>query len=767
MMHRRTALGTALAFVLPGLAALGACKAKSEQAPASAERTSQLESAAGGGSVAPAAPAAIVAESAPAELADAIKSGKVDYEIAPKDEDASESRAPRRKQAASAEQPGRAWFPETFLFEPLIVTDDGGRAQISARVPDRLTTWRVLALAHSRAGGQAGAVTSFLGTLPAYVDPIVPKRLIAGDSVRIPLQLVNTTDQPITAPLSIEATGVQVKAETRTVTVPARGSRLEYAQLTATGGGAASLRVTFGATDAVVRTFEITPAGRRVETTRTGTLGQPRELPMPGLAGAVPATDRARLQVMPGALAILRTELGVCTARSGLAEDAYALLLAGRAPALLTALGDRAEPEVMRELALVAGQRVLKRSRTLDVASATLIAEAALAHPQNALLERLAARAGETLMRAQLPDGTFAVRSGATLQHVLVTTAEAVRALSAAAGSPEAAQRAQAARVRAGGAFARSLALIDDPYTAAAILVSGAITGPDAERLRERVRGALVRNETGAHLPVPEGAVRGDGATPSQLEATALAALALADDTKAPLADLGTTLLGSYSPAGGWGDGRTNLLALRAVLELFKKPIPAGVQLQLFVGDRQLASGTLTADKLREVLVLEAQAPGLASEGRWRIVAEPAVPGLAFALTLSTYVPWQPTPARGLELRTPAAVRATVGKPVKVPLTAVAPSGQPLTLRYPLPAGVQADREALEALRAAGTLASFTADDAAVELTFDPLEPGQILTLELSLIPTLAGTLHAGASTLTATALGERHEAAPATWTIQ
>lgn len=757
MLPRRTAL----AFVLPGLAALGACKAKSEQAPASEERRSQLERAAGSGSVAPAAPAVMAPEPESAPKTD----GYASYEVAPAE--GKDEALGKGKRAAPAEQPGRAWFPETFLFEPLVVTDDAGHAQISARVPDRLTTWRVLALAHSRAGGQAGATTSFLGTLPAYVDPIVPKRLIAGDSVRVPLQFVNTTDQPITAPLALEATGVQVTATPKALTVPAGGSRLEHVQVTATTSGAASLRVTFGATDAVVRTLEIMPAGRRVELIRTGTLGQPRELTLPGLAGATPATDRVRLQVMPGALALLRTELGVCTARAGLAEDAYALLLAGRAPALLTALGDRADDEALRELALVASQRVLRRARRLDVVSATLIAEAALAHPQNAVLERLAARAGDTLMRAQLPDGTFAVRSGATLQHVLVTTAEAVRALTATASTPDAAQRAQAARVRAGGAFARSLALIDDPYTAAAILVSGAITDADAERLRERVRGALVRDEAGAHLPVPEGAVRGDGAAPSPLEATALAALALAGDAKAPLADLGTTLLGSYSPAGGWGDGRTNLLALRAVLALFDKPIPAGVRLSLFSGDRQVTSGTLTADKLREALVLEAPAPGLASEGRWRIVAEPAVPGLAYALTLSTYVPWQPSPPRGLELRAPATVRAAVGKPVKVALTAVAPSGQPLTLRYPLPAGVQPDRAALEALRDAGAIASFTADDAAVELALGELEPGQLVALELALVPTLAGTLHAQASSLTATALGERHEAAPATWTVQ
>ncbi|MFP2903118.1 alpha-2-macroglobulin family protein [Corallococcus sp. 4LFB] len=71
----------------------------------------------------------------------------------------------------AAAAPTRAWFPETFLFEPLVVTDANGQATVPVRVPDRLTQWRVLALAHSRSGAQAGAVTSFAGTLPTYVDP--------------------------------------------------------------------------------------------------------------------------------------------------------------------------------------------------------------------------------------------------------------------------------------------------------------------------------------------------------------------------------------------------------------------------------------------------------------------------------------------------------------------------------------------------------------------------------------------------------------------
>ena len=80
------------------------------------------------------------------------------------------------------------------------------------KVPDRLTTWRVLALAHSRQGGQAGAVTSFLGTLPTYVDPVVPAFLLAGDEVRLPVQVVNTTDAEVASPLALDAANATVSS---------------------------------------------------------------------------------------------------------------------------------------------------------------------------------------------------------------------------------------------------------------------------------------------------------------------------------------------------------------------------------------------------------------------------------------------------------------------------------------------------------------------------------------------------------------------------
>ena len=680
---------------------------------------------------------------------------------------------------ASGETATRAWFPETFLFEPLVVTDEHGDATVPVRVPDRLTTWRVLALAHSRTGAQGGTVTSFAGTLPAYFEPIVPKTLVVGDVVRVPIQLVNTTSSPITAALSVAASGPGAKltAGGGTRTIPAEGSLVEYATLEVTHAGTVKLEVRLGDTDAIVRAIDVVPAGRAVSTARSGTLAAPRTLTTDPTPGADPGTDAVRLLAFPGALSLLRSELGVSTSRSGVADDAYALLLAGKATALLAALGDKADPAALRELTILTSQRVIRDGRTLDVATAALLAEAALAHPQNPVLGRLGERAVAFLQQHQRPDGTFDGGDGWTLQRLLVATADATRATASATDTPEHRQRAEAIATRASGAFERNLDRIDDPYTAAAILASGAVTsGPIADKLRARVRGAVQAGPSadGAKiLAVGEGVVRADGVAPNVAEATAMAVLALSADArsaattdKAALADLGATLLGSYSPERGWGDGRANLACMRAVLVLFKDPVPADVKITLAMDGKPVVEGVLSRERLRDVLVLEAPAAGLAAAHTWTIAAEPPVPGLGYALALKSWVPWEKEPVHGgLELALPATVEGTVGIPAEIAITAIAPAAAPLHIQESLPAGVQVDTPSLDALVAAGTITRYEAADGKVDLYIGALVLGQTFSAKLRVIPTLAGKLHAPASELDGA--GAEVHVPPTTWTIK
>jgi hypothetical protein len=670
-----------------------------------------------------------------------------------------------------AESSTRAWFPETFLFEPLVVTDASGAATVPVRVPDRLTTWRILALGHSRTGAQGGAVTSFLSTLPTYVDLVVPESLQRGDRVRLPVQLVNTTDKPVPTALTVDVDGATVKAPAGARTIPAQGSLVEYVELTADRPGTIALKVGLRGGDAVVRTIEVLPTGMPVERIRSGTLAAPRTLMIAGQAGADPATDHVRLQAFPGALAILRSELTVCTGRTGVADDAYALYLDGRATALLAALGDAADPVAVRDLEILTTQRAVRDARVLDLDRATLLTEAALAHPGSAVLARLGERAAAYLAQNQRPDGTFGGGDGWTVQRLLVTTAEATRAVAASQDTAAARQRARAVAVRASGVFERYDGQVNDPYTAAALLASGAITGAQVDRLRAKVREGLAADPDGArYLIVPANVVRADGAIPSRAEASALAALALADDpaSKAEVADLGATLLGSYDPHDGWGDGRANLVGIRAVVELFRTPITTPVTITLTMDGAPVASGSLAADKLRDVLTLDAPAPapGLAADHEWKVIAEPAVPGLGYALALESWVPW-PSGARaaGLELSLPPAVQGQVGKPVEVALRAVAPAGMPLKVRYALPAGVQVDTPSVEALVASHAITRFVTSDGALDLEVPALAPGGTFAATVRVIPTLAGTLRTSASTIAGGSTTVH--VAPSVWTIQ
>lgn len=660
-----------------------------------------------------------------------------------------ESNAPRKgaKKRARRGGPGnteqgpapRAWFPETFLFSPLVVTDEQGTAKVDVRVPDRLTTWRVLGLAHSRNGSQAGATTSFQGTLPAYVDPVVPSFLRVGDKVAVPIQLINNSDEGLQTSLKVEVQGGSLVTKQSALSIDAHSSAIRYVEIEATKAGELRLMARMGDSDQVVRTIKVIPTGQPIQQTHSGTLAAPRQIAVKDSKSTGAGNGLVRLSVFPGALALLRSELDACIHRGGTAEDAFALLLAGQAPELLRSLGDEPDVEALRTLTILSTQKVMRHARVLSEVSATLIASAAAAHPNNPVLERLATRAISTIESSQAPDGTCGGQSGWTLQRLLVSTADCARA---AHESPN-------VTIRARGAFERHAKEIADPYTAAAILAAQGATGELREALRKQVLEAISDTKDGAKiLVVPEGVQRADGVSPSVVEATAVAILALQEVPDAPLSDLGATLLANYAPHWGWGDGRANLVAMQAVVQLFKDPIPDHVQITLTKDGEMVAEGTLTRDKVREVLLLRAEGIDLSGSHQWRLSAEPAVPGLGFALTLTSWVPWvaKKTPGSELAIEVPDTIE--VGKAVSLKVQALVPSNSAFEIKLHLPAGAQLDKTSLDSLVSTGALQRYEQVDGLVTMHASPLQPAQRFTGVVRIIPTLRGSIQTGPATL-------------------
>lgn len=625
--------------------------------------------------------------------------------------------------------PTRAWFPESFLWVPMVETDASGVATVPLRVPDTLTTWRLLALAQTRAGAQAGTTHTFLSTLPAYIDVGTPSFLYAGDAAQVPIQLVNQEEHAIREVLTVEVTGGSGGGG-GSVEVGPGSTREESVRVVAGAPGSLLLRAGFGEVDTVEKTVPVRPVGRPIEQARGGTLGGPRTF---GLS----ATPDGRfgsldLTVFPGGLGVIRQELDAAALRDGtVADAAYTWALVGMAAPMVGSSG--VEAEALRALSIRAYQRLTRATRNPTPSVAADALAGLRGAPADGLAGRLATRLATTVREAQQPDGLWGLSGGQTLDQVLVQTARCAWAL-----GPE----EKAGRLRATGAFERYRERLANPYVIAWALAAGVVEKGSEEAARAKLVEALRVAPDGSRT-LRVSARRPDGSSATEAEATALAILAVTDG--ALRSDLASGLLGLYRPSSGFGDGVSNLLAVRALAEVFSGEIPKSVAIRLEIDGAVVATGTLDPSQPYQPVRLRAAGLSGVTEHEVRVVSEPAVPGLAFTLVAQDWVPWVASAPAGLELRVGRPMTQVLGEPGSLHVEVAGPADLPVDIEIGLPAGTDADRPALTALAQSGRIAGFAAEDGRITLRGVRLAGGA-WQADLRVTPTLAGALLSGAS---------------------
>lgn len=122
--------------------------------------------------------------------------------------------------------PIRSEFETTPLWSPSVITDDQGRATVSVKMPDNLTTFRLDARAVTlESDFRVGTATlDIISTLPLIIRPVAPRFMVAGDRLELAAVINNNTanEQQVTA--RIEAVGVTLdSAAAQIVTIPAGG----------------------------------------------------------------------------------------------------------------------------------------------------------------------------------------------------------------------------------------------------------------------------------------------------------------------------------------------------------------------------------------------------------------------------------------------------------------------------------------------------------------------------------------------------------------
>lgn len=647
----------------------------------------------------------------------------------------------------------RQWFPEAFLWAPIVETDASGVATLDVRVPDQLTTWRVLGLAHDRSGMQAGSVHTFDSRLPVYVDPVVPAWLYAGDRVDLPVQVVNTTPGRVAGRVTVEASGALRGGGDADVALGPHASAVRVVRLLTAGAGAStvSARLLADASDAAERTIPVLPSGRPVAETTGGSVATSRALRLKAPIAADPTTQALTVRVFPGPLAMLQAELERVAGGAAPADPAYGFALARALTDLAARSGIAMDPKTVRKLQLTAWQRVAREARSPDAGVAADLLIALSGVHDHALVDGLRPRLVHALVQGQRGDGTWARQPSASLQQVIVQTALAARAL------PE---DQVGARLRAAGAIERYQREITEPYTAAVVLASGLADDALAARLVALVvEGSPTREDGARGVSVPVSARNAWGYRPSEEEALAWTALALADADVPWTGDLVAELMRHYDARAGFGAGRADAVALEAIAR-WMPGVSAPVDVGLVHQGAEVARARLDPAQPLVPAVLVAM-PGGALEG-WEVRLGSEVPGVAFVAELASWVPWTGDERLpGVEIEVSAGPMVA-GRDGRVALRVAAPSGTAVAIEQGIPAGAAVDELALASL--SGMVTSVEVETDRVRLVTRAFGAGEVMDLGLVVRPAFAGSFQT--VPLVVEAGGSRVERAPLLWTV-
>lgn len=172
------------------------------------------------------------------------------------------------KKGANQGGDGGAGFAVRDLFKmvgywnPSLLLDNNGKAEIEVPLPDNLTRWRVIVIASHINGRIGKAQTSFVVTQPLEMRALLPNHVRAGDVFAPAVSVLNRTEKPLEAVVSlggIEQKETLVPFERKTVVFPMR-----------TAEKAGELAIMFTAEagkekDALLSVLPVLPA-QRVET---------------------------------------------------------------------------------------------------------------------------------------------------------------------------------------------------------------------------------------------------------------------------------------------------------------------------------------------------------------------------------------------------------------------------------------------------------------------------------------------------------------------
>ncbi|MCL5105742.1 MAG: MG2 domain-containing protein [Armatimonadetes bacterium] len=124
----------------------------------------------------------------------------------------------------------RKYFPDTAYWNPTIMTDSGGGASVSFKMPDNLTTWRATARAVTSDTRVGGAIHKVIVTKNLMVRMQTPRFFRQRDDITLSAVVHNYTDREQSVRVWLKVTGIRIDGDTaRTIKIASNGvGRVEW-----------------------------------------------------------------------------------------------------------------------------------------------------------------------------------------------------------------------------------------------------------------------------------------------------------------------------------------------------------------------------------------------------------------------------------------------------------------------------------------------------------------------------------------------------------
>ncbi|NWV59700.1 A2ML1 protein, partial [Malurus elegans] len=121
----------------------------------------------------------------------------------PEQDAAVEAAEAERTELSSESAPARTWFPETFIWT-LVPISDSGAAELAVTVPDSITDWRAMTFCTSESHGLGISETTSLRSFkPFFVEPTLPYSVFHGESFPLKVKVFSYLKQCMALQLSL------------------------------------------------------------------------------------------------------------------------------------------------------------------------------------------------------------------------------------------------------------------------------------------------------------------------------------------------------------------------------------------------------------------------------------------------------------------------------------------------------------------------------------------------------------------------------------